>query len=239
MGGAEFRPRPFGRPNFSPDGVGRGSGNGQGDKPFTLLPGATPLGEEIVKRRRRTGARRQTEQAKPTLGEEINAYLEERARLRAEGQLTNSFDGKPIITPADAMSIDLLVYTNELEIGNHPENRPKWRSVDRIGWGFNALAFGRMNHEVQAYVTVGCEFEQGWFRNHPEMLEDTGRLNGEETAILAELLHKVGLPFEPRPQGITIPFAPTVKKMREIVGGEPLWEIPAPGDIPDGIDRYR
>lgn len=222
-----FRPRPFGQVNLSPDGVGGSSGKGKNDTPFQLLPGKIPLGEQIE--RRRPGARRRPEQAKPTIGEEINAYLDERARLRAEGQLPTIEGKPPIITSADAISVDLHALLFSLQTQT-VEQRAKYDSVARISWGVDALAFGKMSHPMQEDVTVRYEFTQGFNRNHTWVLEDKGRLNGEETAILAEQLAKVGLPFTPRPEGITIPFAPTVATMREIAGGEPLWKIPAPGE---------
>jgi hypothetical protein len=232
------RPRPFGLTNFAPDGDGAGgsSGNGKTDRPFTLLAGNIPLGKPI-ERKRRSGAGGHTEHTQSTLGEEINAYLEERARLRAEGALSNIVDGTTIITPADTVSLDLFAY--DLEVGTNPTDLEKARSVSRIRWGFDALAFGLLSHGAQKSAVVGYELTQGFLRNHPQIFEDKKRLNGEEAAILAGLTQKVGLPFQARLQGITIPFAPTVAKMREIVGGKPLWEIPAPGEVPDHIDRYR
>ncbi len=228
--------RPF-QVNLSPDGVGGSGGKGKHDRPFQLLPGNTPLGEQI--QRGRPGARRRTEHAKPTLGQEINAYLEERARLRTEGLLTQPEDEPPIVTQADAISVDLHDLLFSLRNPQTDEQRAKYNSIDRISWGVDALAFGLLSQPMQDHVTNGYEFAQGFLRNHPQILEDTGRLNGEEGAILAKQLHKLGLPFKPRPEGIIIPFAPTVKKMREIAGGEPLWEIPAPGEVPDDISRYR
>ena len=221
MRGAEFRPRPIRLPNFARDEVGGGSGKGR----FTLLPGNTPLGEPIV--------RRQSEQAKPTLGQEINTYLAERARLRADGQLSNIVDGQPIITPADAISVDLLEYKLEMNIDNHPENIPKYWSVDRILWGFDALAFGRMSQAIQERVTLAYELtrDSGLSKSRPQMIKQMERLNSEEAAILAEQLQKVGLPFHMPPDGITIPFAPTVQKMREIVGGEPLFLSLPPSNV--------
>jgi hypothetical protein len=237
-----FRPRPIGRPNLARDGVGGGSGNPPGDKkPFTLLPGVTPIGEPIVRARKRLGEQRLTEPAKPTLREEINTYLEERARLRAAGQFTQPEDEPPVITSADAISFDLhdLRFNLGSSASYTPEQWAKWENLSRIIWGFDALVFGLMSQARQNHVTIGYEFGQGFMRNNPEILEESGRLNGEQASILAEQLAKVGLPFKPRPEGITIPFAATVKKMREIAGGEPLWEIPAPGEVPYDISRYR
>ncbi len=227
MRGAEFRPRPIGLPNLSPDGGGGSSGK----RHLRLLPGATPLGEPIA--RSRPGEQRQTEPAKPTLREEINAYLEKRARLRAEGQLPAPEDEPPIITPADVISIDLLEYKLEIDIDNHPENKPKYRSVGRVRWGFNTFAFGKLSHAIQERVTLAYEFtkDSGLSKSRPQMIEQMERLNGEETAIVAELLHIVGLPFELPQEGITIPFAPTVAKMREMVGGEPLFTSLPPANI--------
>ena len=221
MKGAEFRPRPIGLPNLARDGVGGGSGKGH----LRLLPGATPLGEPIV--------RRQSELAKPTLREEINTYLAERARLRAEGQLPTPEGERPIITPADAIRIDLLEFNLELDISNHPDNIPKYWSVDIIVWGFDALAFGRMSQAIQERVTLAYELtrDSGLSKSRPQMIEQMERLNGEEAAILAEQLHKVGLPFTMPPDGITIPFAPTVQKMREMVGGEPLFLSLPPSNV--------
>lgn len=251
------RPQPIGRPNFAPDGVGGSSGKlpvqgarpvGEiipvrelqrrtgsvrseqrpGNNPFTLLPGATPLGEPIVRARRLSGERRHTESIQPSLRQEINAYLDERARLRAAGQLPRPEDKPPIITPADAMTIDLSYLLFSLRKPQTDEQREKYNSIDRIAWAFDALAFGLMSQRMQEDVTIGYEFTQGFNRNRPNALEKKGRLNGEETAMLAEQLQKVGLPFQAQPQGITIPFGPTVKKMREIAGREPLWKIPPP-----------
>jgi len=64
-------------------------------------------------------------------------------------------------------------------------------------------------------------------------------LNGEETAILDEQLQKVGLSFTLPPDGITIPFAPTVQKMREIVGGEPLFLSLPPTNVTSINDHPR
>jgi len=227
--GAESRAgqvKPFGQPYLSQDGVGGGSGNPPGDRRFTLLPGNKPLGEPID-RRRRLGARRQPEQPKSALGDEINSFLAEQARLRTEGKLTQPEDEPPIITPADASSLDLLEY--RLKLDDHPEEVAKIRSVNRILWGFNVSAFGFLSQGVREYVTNGYELEQGISRNRPQVFEDMEKLNSEEQAILAEQLRKVGIPFKPLTGEITIPFALIVKKMREIVGGEPLFpHIPPP-----------
>lgn len=221
-----FRPRPVGLPNFSSDRGGGSSGTPPGDKPFQLLPGKTPLGEPIGKRQ--LGAERQTEQTQPGLREEINAYLEKRAQLRAEGLWLPPEDEPPIITPADAISFDLHELLFSLRKPQTDEQQAKYDNLNKVTWAFDALSIERMSQPMQQHVTNGCEFGQGFLRNHPWVLEEKGRLNGGQTIILAEQLHKVGVPFEPRPQGITIPFALTVAKMREIAGGEPLWEIPPP-----------
>jgi hypothetical protein len=208
------------RPALAQDGVGS---SGNGNRTFTLLPGKTPLGEPIVKKKQP-----EAQEATPTLGEEINAYLEERARLREQGLLPRPEDKPPIVTPADVISDDLHVLLFNLGNPETDEQWAKYNSIDSISFVFDTLAFGLISQPMQEYIAVMFELTQGFNRNRPDILEKHGRVKGEDTVILAEQLQKVGLPFHARPQGITIPFASTVAKMREIAGGEPLWEIPSP-----------
>jgi len=163
------------------------------------------------------------------LGRELNDYLNERARLRAAGELQPDIDDPPISTPADAISLDLSEY--KLEIDRRDEDNAKYWSVDRIMFAFNYFAFGKLSQAVQRNVTAYYELRRDDGLTTAKRNEESGRLNGEESAIVTQLLHRAGLPFTLPHEGITIPFAVTVTKMREIAGGEPLFPNPTPPNV--------